>query len=152
MRARLLKMLLCALLALVLGYVVGLTAGLLAFQVFDVSQREGAAAMGLAFFIPPVVAVVSSLTAAVWYWIASGQGITPTAPSTANRRWVYRLVVVLAAGLFGWYGGIFVQWMLAGQAYETFLVALVVAVAPCLGLVASAGMASWILWRRPASA
>jgi hypothetical protein len=150
--SRLLRMVLWALLALVLGYVVAFAAGLLAFEVFDVSQREGAAAMGLAFVIAPFVAGVSSLTAAIWYWIASRTDVAPTASSTANRRRAYRVVVFIVAGAFGWYAGAFLQWMLAGQAYETFVLALTVALAPWLGLLGCAGTAGWILWRRQSSA
>jgi hypothetical protein len=150
MRSRLLKTLLWAVVALVLGYIVAISIGLVAFEVFEVSQREGAAAMGLAFVISPFVAVVSSFTAAIWCWIASGRGVETPASSAPNRRRILRFVLVGAAGMFGWYAGTFLQWILAGRAYDSFVLALLVTIAPWLGLGTSAATAWWIL-RRPLS-
>lgn len=56
---------------LVGGYVVALGLGLVAFEVFAVSQREGAAAMGLVFFIAPTAALVAAVVAGVWYLVRS---------------------------------------------------------------------------------
>lgn len=53
------------LIGLVGGYGAALGLGILAFDLFNVSQREGAAAMGLAFVIAPAVAVVTAVAAAV---------------------------------------------------------------------------------------
>jgi hypothetical protein len=63
MGLRFLKAALVALLALVAGYAAALGVGLVAFDVFEVSQREGANAMALAFVICPFVAVLSAVVA-----------------------------------------------------------------------------------------
>lgn len=68
---RALKFVLAVLGGLIGGYVVALGVGLVAFEVFSVSQREGAAAMGLAFFIAPTAALVAAVVAGVWYLVRS---------------------------------------------------------------------------------
>ncbi len=144
MASRMLKTVLVALAALVAGYLVALGVGLVAFDVFEVSQREGAAAMGLAFIICPAVAIVCSLAAAIWYWIVSGRRNPEV---RAPRGSAARLAWAFAAALGGWLAGLFLQWMLEGRSYETFIVALTVSLAPWLGALGLAA-ATWFLLRR----
>lgn len=141
MGKRLLKTVLVMLAALVGGYLAALGVGLAAFDFFEVSQFEGANAMGLAFFICPLAAVVSALVAGIWYWIVSGRSNpeTRTAPGAKTRvAWV----AVAAVG--GWLAGLLLQWFLAGQSYETYIVALAVSLAPWLGAIGSAAAALWM--------
>lgn len=144
MGSRILKTLLVALAALVAGYLAALGVGLVAFDLFKVSEREGAAAMGLAFFIGPAVAIGCALVAGPWYWIFSGRR-KPEA--RAPRGSAVRLIWAVAAALGGWLAGLLLQWMLEGQSYETFLVALAVSLAPWLGALGFAA-ATWLLLRR----
>lgn len=144
MGSRILRTLLVALAALVGGYLVALGVGLVAFDVFEVSQREGAAAMGLAFVIGPAVAIVCALVAGLWSWIIFGRR-NPQA--RAPRGSAVRLVWTAVAALGGWLAGLFLQWMLEGRSYETFVVALAVSLAPWLGALGLAA-ATWVLLLR----
>ena len=67
------KTLLMTLAALVLGYLTAIGLGLIVFDVFDVSQREGAAAMGLVFILAPAAALLAAFVAAIWSWRAFGR-------------------------------------------------------------------------------
>jgi len=147
MGARLLKTLLWALLALVVGYAVAMGVGLVAFDVFEVSQREGAAAMGLAFFICPMVAVISAFAAAVWYWVASDGRSKEEKAEAGRHRPLFPYLITIAATIIGWQAGAFLQWMLVGQAYETFIVALAVSLAPWAGAAALAVLTWWLVRR-----
>lgn len=144
MASRVLRTVLVALAALIGGYLAALGVGLVAFDFFEVSQREGAAAMGLAFVIGPAVAIICALVAGIWHWIFSGRR-NPQA--RAPRGSAARLGWAFAAALGGWLAGLLLQWMLEGQSYETFVVALAVSLAPwfcALGFAA----ATWFLLRR----
>jgi len=149
MGLRLLKLALVALLVLVLGYAVALGIGLIAFEVFEVSQREGANAMGLLFVICPSVAVLSALIAAIWYWIASGRRAATTAPAAvaARRGSAGRVFAIALSVVIGWLAGMLLQWVLAGRSYETFVVAFAVSMAPWLGVIVL-GSATWWLTRQ----
>lgn len=144
MASRVLKTVLVALAAVVAGYLAALGIGLVAFDVFQVSQREGAAAMGLVFVIGPAVAIICALVAGLWYWIFSGRrNLQARAPrgSAARLGWAF------AAALGGWLAGLLLQWMLQGRSYETFVVALTVSPAPWFGALGFAA-ATWLLLRR----
>lgn len=148
MGLRLVKTALIALLALAFGYAVALGVGLVAFEVFDVSQREGANAMALAFVICPLVAVLSAVAAAIWYWIASGRLARGPTAVRAQRRNVARVVAIAVSVVVGWLAGSLLQWVLAGRSYETFLVALAVSTAPWLGAIVLGGITWWLTLRR----
>nr|WP_186363482.1 hypothetical protein [Rhizobium sp. ACO-34A] len=135
------KTLLVMLAALVGGYLTALGVGLAAFDIFEVSQLEGANAMGLAFFICPAVAVVSALAAGSWYWIVSGKRNPETKAAPGARS---RIAWVAVAAVGGWLAGLMLQWLLAGQSYETYVVALTVSLAPWLGAIGSAAAAWWM--------
>lgn len=145
MGMRVMKTLLVALAALVGGYLSALGIGLVAFEVFDVSQREGAAAMGLAFVIGPAVGLVCALIAAVWYWLRSGRR-DPGIRAPRGSGWFAARVV--AAAVVGWLCGLLLQWLLAGQSYDTFAVALAVSQAPLLLALGLAAATGWLLRRR----
>ncbi len=145
MASRMLKTVLVALAALVAGYLAALGVGLVAFDALEVSQREGAAAMGLAFVIAPAVAIACALAAAIWYWIFSGRR-NPEA--RAPRGSAARLVWAAVAALGGWLAGLLLQWMLAGRSYETFIVALAVSEAPVIAAFLAAVATGLLLRRR----
>jgi hypothetical protein len=150
MGLRFLKMLLIALLALVVGYATALGLGLVAFELFEVSQREGAAAMGLAFVISPFAAVISAIVAVIWYWIASAPR-TATPHSTAlpaSRGRGPRVLVIVASVVAGGLGGSLLQWLFAGQSYEMFIVAFAMASAPWIGAIVL-GLVAWWMTRHP---
>ena len=152
MGLRLLKMMLVALLALVLGYVAALGVGLVVFEVFEVSQREGANAMGLAFVICPFVAVISAVIAAIWYWISSGRRAATTSPTAVETRRgnAVRVFAIAVSVGVGWLAGTLLQWLLAGRSYETFVVALAVSLAPWIGMIILGGATWWLTRRRKA--
>ena len=152
MGVRLLKTALIALLALVLGYAAALGVGLVAFDIFEVSQREGANAMALAFVICPFVAVLSAVVAAICYWIASGRRVATTSPTAvgAPRGNAVRLVAIAVSVVVGWLAGTLLQWVLAGRSYETFIVALAVSVAPWIGAIVLGGATWWLTRPRKA--
>ena len=152
MGLRLLKMALIALLALVVGYATALGVGLVAFDVFEVSQREGANAMALAFVICPFVAVLSAVVAAIWYWIASGRRTATTSPAAVEtpRGNAVRVFSVAVSVVVGWLAGTLLQWVLAGRSYETFVVALAVSMAPWIGVIVLGGVTWWLTRPRQA--
>lgn len=149
MSLRLLKMALIALLALVVGYATALGVGLVAFDFFEVSQREGANAMGLAFVICPFVAVLSTVVATIWYWIASGRRTATTSPAAVEtpRSTAVRVFSVAMSVVVGWLAGTLLQWVLAGRSYETFVVAFTVSMTPWIGVIVLGGV-TWSLTRQ----
>ncbi|QQS10543.1 MAG: hypothetical protein IPK81_12765 [Rhodospirillales bacterium] len=145
MGLRLLKAALIALLALVLGYAAAFAIGLVAFEVFAVSQREGANAMGLAFIIAPLVAVICAIVAAVWYLIASGRA--PADPtSEAPRGNGRRIGLIVAMALLGWLIGKAVQWLAGGGSFDSSLPALAMWMADWIG-AAVLGGTTWFVTR-----
>jgi hypothetical protein len=146
---RVVKLLAIILLAMVLGYVVSLAIGIVAFEIFDVSQREGASAMGLAFFISPLVAVISGVVGGIGYWIASGRkSAMPEGTVEESRSGNWRPVLTIGAAAAGGYlSGLFLQWMLAGRSYDTYLAALAVSQAPLMAAAVFGGIA-WAGVRR----
>ena len=149
MGLRLLKAALVALLALVVGYAAALGVGLVAFDVFEVSQREGANAMALAFVICPSVAVLSAVVATIWYWIASSRRAAArnSAAAVTNRGNTARIAAIAVSVVIGWLAGALLQWMLAGRSYDAFIVALAVSTAPWIGATVLGGLA-WQLTRQ----
>jgi len=152
MGLRFLKAALVALLALVAGYAAALGGGLVAFDVFEVSQREGANAMALAFVICPSVAVLSAVLATTWYWIASGRRAATANPSAlgTHRGSAARVAAIALSVVIGWLAGTLLQWMLAGRSYEAFVVALAVSTAPWIGVIVLGGLTWWLTRRRKA--
>ena len=152
MGLRFLKAALVALLALVVGYAAALGVGLVAFDVFEVSQREGANAMALAFVICPSVAVLSAAVATIWYWIASGRRAATRNPiaAVAHRGNAARVAAIAVAVVIGWLAGALLQWMLAGRSYEAFIVALAVSTAPWIGAIVLGGLTWWLTRPRKA--
>jgi hypothetical protein len=47
-------------------------------NVFDVFDREGAMAMGVAFAIAPAVALIVGLATAIWAWMRTSNGKVTT--------------------------------------------------------------------------
>ncbi len=76
---RLLKTLGVFLAATIAGYLAALFGGVLLMEAFNVSQREGAAAMGLAFVIAPMIAVIVGLAATMWFLVAKARPHEPAA-------------------------------------------------------------------------
>ncbi|WP_295137317.1 hypothetical protein [uncultured Reyranella sp.] len=146
MGLRVLKAALVALLALVVGYAAALGVGLVAFDVFEVSQREGANAMALAFVICPSVAVLGAVGASLWYWIASGRRAATSHPTAAvaHRGNGARVAAIVASAVIGWLAGTLLQWMLAGRSYDAFIVALAVSTAPWIGAIVLGGLTWWL--------
>lgn len=149
MMSRGMKTLLVTLLALVVTYLAAIGLGLIAFDVFAVSQREGAAAMGLVFILAPAAALLGAFVAAIWSWRAFGRPKGEAATATPGRkRGAIRLAVMAAAALGGWMAGTLLQWLLWGQSFEMYLVALVVSEAPMIGAFGAAAATGLLLRRR----
>jgi hypothetical protein len=134
------------------GYAAALGVGLVAFDVFEVSQREGANAMALAYVICPFVAVLSAIVAAIWYWIASGRRTATTSPAAAEtpRGNAVRVISVAVSVVIGWFAGTLLQWALAGRSYEEFVVALTVSMAPWICVIVLGGVTWWLTRQRKA--
>lgn len=152
MGLRILKAALVALLALVVGYAAALGVGLVALDVFEASQREGADAMALAFVICPSVAVLSAVVATIWYWIASGRRAATRHPTTAvaHRGNAARVAAIVVSAVIGWLAGALLQWILTARSYEAFIVALAVSTAPWIGVVVLGGLTWWLTRQRKA--
>ena len=125
---------------------------MVAFDVFEVSQREGANAMALAFVICPSLAVPSAVVATIWHWIASGRRAATRnhTPVVAHRGNVARVAAIAASVVIGWLAGALLQWMLAGRSYEAFIVALAVSAAPWIGVIILGGLTWWLTRQRKA--
>lgn len=137
-----------ALIGLVGGYLATLGIGIVWMEVFRVSQREGAAAMGLVFVIAPlgacITAIVSAATAAVI--TARNQRERHGGSASPPRPWS-RTARGLAGGLGGFilgYGAamlvLYVFFQLRGSPYfSSYLWALAAAWLPfALGLAGAA--------------
>jgi len=149
MRSRGMKTLLVTLAALVLGYLTAVGLGLVAFDVFDVSQQEGAAAMGLVFILAPAAAMLCAFVAAIWSWRAFGRSKAEAGTVVPGRkRGAIRLAVMAAAALGGWMAGTLLQWLLWGRSFDLYLVALVVSKAPLIGAFGAAAATGLLLRRR----
>lgn len=150
MSLRLAKTALIALLALAIGYAAALGIGLVAFEVFDVSQREGANAMALAFVICPLIAVLTSIAAAIAYWIASNRPGTARSllKAETSRGKAVRFFLIAVSVVVGWLAGLLLQWVLAGRSYETFVVALAVSLAPWIGMLILGCATTWLTRRQ----
>ncbi|PWV99120.1 hypothetical protein DFR52_104412 [Hoeflea marina] len=137
MGLRLFKTALVALAVLVGAYAAALGIGLLVFDLLDVSDREGANAMGLAFVICPAVALVAALAASIGYFVASGRSpATVAAPRRPAGPWL----MAGTAAIGGFLGGWLLQWMLWGRSYETYLAAFAVSMAPWIGAIGLSGL------------
>jgi hypothetical protein len=91
---------------LILGYAATLAIGLAAFEIFQVSQREGAAAMGLAFFIAPAGACLAAIVGAIAAAMITsrrerarqGVEVSPRPPLGRGARIIIGVLVGLVAG------------------------------------------------------
>lgn len=151
MMSRGMKTLLVTLLALVVTYLAAIGLGLIAFDAFDVSQQEGAAAMGLVFILAPAAAMLCAFVAAIWSWRAFGRSKAEAETATPGRkRGSIRLAVMAAAALGGWMAGTVLQWLLWGRSFDSYLLALTVSEAPLIGAFGAA-VATGLLLRRQES-
>lgn len=141
---------------LVGGYVAAVAIGLVVFEVFNVSQREGAAAMGLAFIIGPFVACLVALASAATAAIITrgrerkreGGHIGPRQPWGRGAR----AAVGGTLGLIGGYGAAVLVlaafFALRGSPYfSSYAWALAAAWAPFLAAAAGCGFGIWIALR-----
>jgi len=148
--------LLWAVIGLVGGYLGAVVIGALLFELFEVSQREGAAAMGLAFVIGPFVACITALvvggTAAVVTRRRErrreGGEVAPRAPAGRGVR----AVIGGGLGFVGGYGlavlGLFVFYRLTGSPYfSSYGWALAAAWAPFTTAAAGCGLGLWVALR-----
>ena len=139
MGKRLLKTALVAVVTLIAAYVAAMAIGLLAFDILDVSEREGASAMALAFVICPAVAVIAALVAAPIYFKASGR----PALADARKPWP-RSVTAGGAALAGFLSGLLLQWVLSGRLYETWTAATLVSLSPWIGALLLGGISLYV--------
>lgn len=146
-----------ALIGLVGGYIAAVAIGLVLFEVFSVSQREGAAAMGLAFVIGPFVACLTALAAGATAAVVTRrrelrrEGGEITARQPAGRG--VRAAIGGGLGLVGGYGaavlGLFVFYRLTGSPYfSSYAWALAASWAPFAGAAAGSGLGLWLALRQ----
>lgn len=149
-----------ALIGLVGGYVATLGIGIVLMEVYGVSQREGAAAMGLAFVIAPmgacVTAIVAAATAAV---VTSRRQRDRIGGALPTRQPWGRTARGAAGGLGGFalgYGAavliLFAFYQLRGSPYfESYAWAFAAAWLPFVLGIAGAAGGAWFAMREQAA-
>ncbi len=148
--------LLWAVIGFVGGFIAAVVIGAVLFEVFGVSQREGAAAMGLVFVIGPFVACLTALAAAATAAVVTrrrelrreGGEIAPRRPAGRGLR----AAVGGGLGLVGGYGaavlGLFAFYRLTGSPYfSSYAWAYAAAWAPFITAAAGCGLGLWIALR-----
>jgi uncharacterized membrane protein YdfJ with MMPL/SSD domain len=148
--------LLWALIGLVGGFVGAVVVGALLFELFGVSQREGAAAMGLVFVIGPFVACLTALVAGGTAAVVTrrrerrreGGEVAPRQPAGRGVR----AAIGGGLGLVGGYGlavlGLFIVYRLTGSPYfSSYGWALAAAWAPFAAAAAGCGLGLWVALR-----
>lgn len=141
---------------LVGGYIAAVGIGLVLFEVFRVSQREGAAAMGLAFVIGPFVACLVALASAATAAIVTrkrerqreGGHVAPRQPWSRGAR----AVVGGILGLIGGYGAAIIAlaafYALRGSPYfSSYAWAYAAAWAPFIAAALGGGLGVWLALR-----
>ncbi len=141
---------------LVGGYVAAVGVGLVLFELFNVSQREGAAAMGLAFVIGPFVACLVALASAATAAVVTrrrerqseGGHVAPRQPLGRGGR----AAVGGMLGLIGGYGAAVIVlaafYALRGSPYfSSYAWAYAAAWAPFIAAAAGGGFGIWIALR-----
>ncbi|AVO44507.1 hypothetical protein [Phreatobacter cathodiphilus] len=148
--------LLWAVIGLVGGFLAAVAIGLVLFEVFDVSQREGAAAMGLVFVIGPFVACLTALATGATAAVVTrrrelrreGGDVAPRQPAPRGVR----AAIGGGLGLVGGYGaavlGLFAFYQLRGTPYFTsYGWALAASWAPFVTAAAGCGLGLWVALR-----
>lgn len=138
------------------GYIAAVAIGLVLFELFKVSQREGAAAMGLAFVIGPFVACLVALAAAATAAVVTrgrerqreGGHMAPRQPWGRGVRAAIGGVL----GLVGGYGAAVIVlaafYALRGSPYfSSYAWAYAAAWAPFLAAALGGGFGVWLALR-----
>lgn len=138
------------------GYVATVAIGLVLFELFKVSQREGAAAMGLAFVIGPLVACLVALASAATAAVVTrgrerqreGGHMAPRQPWGRGAR----ATVGGILGLVGGYGAAVIVlaafYALRGSPYfSSYAWAYAAAWAPVLAAALGGGFGVWLALR-----
>jgi hypothetical protein len=144
------------LIGLVGGYVATVAIGIVLFDIFKVSQREGAAAMGLAFVIGPFVACLVALVAAATAAIvvsrrdrARADGRLP--PPHPRGRASRAMIVGLLGGIAGYLVAVAllaVVYALRGSPYfSSYGWAYAAAWTPFMAALVGGGLGVWMVLR-----
>lgn len=139
---------------LVAGFIATVAIGLVAFEVFRVSQREGAAAMGLVFFIGPVGAVMgATIGAALAVCLARRRAASARPKSEGSASRPLRLVLATGAGaVLGYWTGLgLLHLALAlrgSRSFDSHAMAYALSHIPTLSMLAAAALGAWIVLRR----
>lgn len=138
---------------LILGYVATVAIGVVAMDVFGVSQREGAAAMGLVFIIGPLGGLVSAPIGAAWAVLASRRRMRRREEGTlgAARPWTPTTRIILGI-LIGLVAGYTAAWLViqifyaarGSHFFTTYAAALAVAWTPIVLALGCAGLGGWL--------
>jgi hypothetical protein len=144
------------LIGLVGGYIAAVGIGIVLFEVFRVSQREGAAAMGLVFVIGPFVACLVALASAATAAVVTrrrerqreGGHVAPRRPWGRNTR----AAVGAVLGLIGGYGAAVIVlaafYALRGSPYfSSYAWAYAAAWTPFLAAALGGGFGVWLALR-----
>lgn len=146
---------------LVAGFAATIAIGVVAFEIFRVSQREGAAAMGLVFFIGPVGALIGAAIGAafaVWFARRSAAAATDRSQAVgsqaAGSRLLRLVLVAVAGGILGYWIGIgLLHLALAlrgSRSFDSYAIAYALSHIPTLAMLAGAGLGAWLVLRRRA--
>jgi hypothetical protein len=125
------------LVAAVIAYALTIGIGLVLMEHYDVSQLEGANAMGLVFMIGPAIAILSGLVAAIWTGLKTSAS-AGNAPPRAGRLGLQAIGLAIGAILGNAIGTGLRKLLFEGQAFETSLIAYLVAFMPELAMIAGA--------------
>lgn len=138
---------------LILGYVGTVAIGIVLMDVFEVSQREGAAAMGLAFVIGPLGGLVSAVIGAVWAVLATRRRMRrrqegtlgPAQPWTPTTRIILGILIGLLAGYTAAWLILQIFYTVRGDHYfATYAAALAAAWTPIVLALGCGGLGGWL--------
>lgn len=134
--------------AFMLGAIAGWAAVMAGYvvyaEMFEVFDREGRMAMGMAFGIGPIVAVACGLAAAVWAVIRRHRRDRRRArvPPPALPRWQRVLLAVVLPAAAAYCVVAIAVWLFGSGAYASYPAALAVSLAP-LAAGAAAAVLGW---------
>lgn len=119
------------------GYILAIGIGLVLSDYFNVSQLEGANAMGLIFMIGPTVALISGTIAAIFVGLRTSARMGH-APPRAGSVMLQIVGAVVGATLGNAVGTGLQKLVFAGQSFEIDAIAFLIAFLPELAMIGGA--------------
>ncbi|MBN8940929.1 MAG: hypothetical protein J0H01_15615 [Rhizobiales bacterium] len=138
---------------LILGYLATVAIGVVAMELFQVSQREGAAAMGLVFIIGPLGGLVSAVIGTAWALIATRRRMRRREAGTLGAPQPFSPTTRIALGIvIGLLAGYAAAWLLmeifyaarGDRFFATYAAALTAAWTPIVMALGGGGLGGWL--------